>query len=176
VPTDELEVPLAVRAAAFVRPSRVLRRPVRMVRYDALWPGERVEFGVSLSGLMYRRAPADFAPIARAVHATCPEVGTGRWVDRWGGVVDGPAGLPPAESATRGARRRRHRAPGSTPGPERTRTRGRALRLACGVGGLGLGIPLVLGALGDGVAGPVGAVACLIGVSALAGLVPARRR
>lgn len=108
---DDDQVPLAVRATAFAQPSRVLRRPVRMVRYDALWPGGRVEFGVSLVGLMYRRMPADFEPVDRAVHATCPEVGTGRWIDRWGGIVDGPAAPAPAGAEARGARRRRYRPP-----------------------------------------------------------------
>jgi hypothetical protein len=175
VPTDD-DVPVAVRATAFVGPSRVLRRPVRMVRYDALWPGERVSFGVDLVGLMYRGAPADFSPIHRAVHATCPEVGVGRWVDRWGGVVDGPADTAPAEVEARGARRRRHRPPESAQDPAKAHARSLGWRLAGGAAGLGVGGPLVLGASSDGAAGPIGAVCCLVGVSTLATAVGGRRR
>jgi hypothetical protein len=133
-----------------------------------------VTFGVSLVGLMYRRAPADFQPIERAVHATCPAVGTGRWVDSRGGVVDGPAAGAPAGAEARGARRQRHRPPGTAPDATRVRARGRRLRLASGVAGLGLGIPLVLAAPSAEVAGPVGVVCCLVGASALAALLPGR--
>lgn len=87
---ETVEQPFAVRATAFIRPSRWLHHPVRLVRYDAYWSDGRVDFDVSLTKMMYRGYPPDFAPIDESVHAHCPEVGTGRWVGQHGGVVEGP--------------------------------------------------------------------------------------
>jgi hypothetical protein len=87
---ETADQPVAVRATAFIRPSRWLHRPVRLVTYDAYWSDGRVVFDVSLIKMMYRGFPADFAPIDESVHAHCPEVGTGQWVDGYGRVVEGP--------------------------------------------------------------------------------------
>jgi hypothetical protein len=98
--------PVAVRAVALALPARWSRRTVRRVRYDALWPGGRVEFDVSLVDMMSRGAPADYSPISHAVNDRCPEVGAGPWIDDWAFEVDGPAlpeGRPvdPGEGARR---------------------------------------------------------------------------
>jgi len=90
--------PAAVRAAAFVVPARWSRRSVRRVRYDALWPDGHVEFDVSLVDIMFRGAPADYSPVARAVDDGCPEVGAGPWIDEHATEVDGP-GLPAGRPA-----------------------------------------------------------------------------
>jgi hypothetical protein len=103
---ETVDQPVAVRATAFIRPSRWLHRPVRLVRYDAYWGDGRVDFDVSLSKMMYRGYPADFAAIDESVHANCPEVGTGRWVNEFGGVVEGPTQPdpnPPGNGGTRTA-------------------------------------------------------------------------
>lgn len=98
--------PVAVRAAAFTVPSRWSERPVRRVRYDALWPDGHVEFDVSLVDTMYRGAPADYSPVARAVDDRCPEVGAGPWIDESASEVEGP-GVPPGRPGDprEGARR-----------------------------------------------------------------------
>jgi hypothetical protein len=163
---------VAVRATAFIGRSKWLRRPVRRVRYDAYWADGRVGFNVSLIGAMYRGSPADFAPVRDAVHAHCPEVGTGSWVDERGGVIDGPSEVdrnpPGAESGRRqefGATRR-----------DLSQTERAGLRLGIGAVLVGVGIALVVGPLGEGIAGAVGAVLCLVGLATLAGLVPVKRR
>ena len=86
------EKPVAVRATAFTRPSRWLQRPVRLVRYDAYWADGGVDFDVSLSQMMYRGYPADFAAIDEAVHDHCPEVGTGSgWASSAASLRDPPS-------------------------------------------------------------------------------------
>jgi hypothetical protein len=165
-----LDLPVAARATAFIGPSRWLRRPVRMVRYDACWPDGRVEFNVSLSKAMYRGWPADFAPVSDSVHAHCPDVGTGQWVDERGQVTEGPAlgdpnpplrGIPRQHGATR---------------RDLTPKARLAWRLGGGAALIGLGVLLLAGPAGDGIGGAVGAVCCLSGVAVLAGLVPKSRR
>lgn len=64
---------------------------MRVVRYDTYWSDGRVDFDVSLSKVMYRRYPADFADIEENVHEHCPEVGVGQRVGERGGVVEGPS-------------------------------------------------------------------------------------
>jgi hypothetical protein len=89
--TDDL--PVAFRARSRVEPSRWLRRPKRVLSYDARWADGREQLDVDLVELMYRRAPADYAVTRDAMLANCPEAGTGRWVwYAWGSVVqDDPA-------------------------------------------------------------------------------------
>ncbi|MDO9409414.1 hypothetical protein [Patulibacter sp.] len=166
---SDRESPSAVRAAASVRPSRWRRRPRRFVRYDALWADGRVELDVGLSDAMYRGHPADFEPVRRAVHAACPEVGTGRWVDDRGAVIDGPGAPASTAPGADGGRPRAYRPP-----QDRRWASPRTWRLAGGSAAVAVGVPLVTGVLGDGVAGPVGVVLCLSGVAALAGLRPGR--
>jgi len=128
--------PVAVRAVAFTVPSRWSRRPVRRVRYDALWPDGHVDFDVSLVDTMYRGAPADYSPVEHAVSGRCPEVGAGPWIDELAFEVDGP-GLPEGRpgSRTKGARRSFHPA---ADGPERQR---RALsRVVVGIALLAVGM------------------------------------
>jgi len=99
--------PVAVRAAAFTAPSRWSKRPMRSVRYDALWPNGRIDFDISLVDTMYRGAPADYSPVAQAVNDRCPEVGAGPWIDELGFEVEGPS-LPAgrAGGGTEGSRQR----------------------------------------------------------------------
>jgi hypothetical protein len=150
--------PVAVRATGFIGESRWRRRPVRRVLYDACWADGRVEFDVSLTAAMYRGWPADFGPIEDSVHANCPEVGTGRWVNGFAAVVDGPEVENP-----------------NPPGPRSSRAR-LAWRLSLGVVLLGVGILLLTGPAGDGVLGGVSALCALAGLVTLAGAVPRRFR
>jgi hypothetical protein len=158
--------PVAVRAAAFARPSRWRRRPRRVVRYDALGADGRVRLDVDLGDALGPGYPADLSPVRRAIHDACPEDGTGRWIDRAGAVVDGPGPPSSSDPRARGGRPQRYRPPTDEPAAAVPRT----WRLGVGVLGLATGVPLVSGLLGDGVAGPVGVVLCLTGVATLAGL------
>jgi hypothetical protein len=73
-------LPTVFRAVAEIRPSRWLRRPKRVIRYDARWPDGRVEMDVHLVALMYRRAPADYSVVKQVMDEQCPETGAGPWV------------------------------------------------------------------------------------------------
>jgi hypothetical protein len=169
---ETVDQPLAVRATAFIGPSRWLHRPVRLVRYDAYWADGRVDFDVSLTKMMYRGYPADFAPIDESVHAHCPEVGTGRWVGQHGGVVEGPTRPEPNPPETYGGRPRKYRPAKRRPNPKVNR----AWRLGRGVAGLGLGVFLTTGPISDGIAGVVGVIFCAGGLASLAGLIPGKNR
>jgi hypothetical protein len=79
VPVDKL-LPFAFRATAYFRTSRWLRRRVRAFRYDVIWPDGHIDCDIDLVEVMYRRAPADYAVMKRAMHDESPEVGTGPWV------------------------------------------------------------------------------------------------
>ena len=163
--------PVAARAVAFIGPSRWLRRPVRMLRYDTRWPDGRVEYDVSLVKTMYRGWPADFAPIDERVHAHCPEIGTGPLVTEAGWVVEGPENRD--ANAPRDVRGRpaKYRAVKREPNPRAQL----AWRLAAGLAALGVGVWLITTA-GDGVLGWVGVLCGLGGLAGLANLVPRRRR
>lgn len=90
VPADA-RVPFAFRATAYMGRSRWLHRRFRAFRYDAMWEDGRVDHDVDLVELMYRRAPADYDVTKRAMHAGCPEWGTGPWIAYpYGNPVDGP--------------------------------------------------------------------------------------
>jgi hypothetical protein len=164
--------PIAIRATAFIGESRRLRRPVRRVRYDACWADGRVQFDVSLVSAMYRGSPADFAPLEDSVHKNCPEIGTGRWVNEFAQVVDGPSELDPNPPGPRGGRPRTHGVIRREPTPAVRR----AWRLGVGVAGLGGGILLLTGPSTDGILGVVGVLCCLTGLAALAGRIPRRLR
>ena len=69
-PADDV---VAVRATAVIEQSGWLRRPVRLIRYDAVRTSGQVDFDVRLPRVMYRGQPADFATVRDAVHAHCPE-------------------------------------------------------------------------------------------------------
>lgn len=169
---ETAEKPFAVRATAFIRPSTWLQRPVRLVRYDAYWADGRVDFDVSLSRMMYRGHPADFAAIDESVHAHCPEVGTGRWVGEFGGVVEGPTETGPNPPANvRGTPRKF-----GVPRYQLNTKVNRAWRLGGGVALLSLGMFLTTGPLSDGIAGFVGVLCCASGMASLAGLIPSRNR
>jgi hypothetical protein len=168
-PTDQ---PIAIRATAFIGESNRLRRPVRRVRYDACWADGRVGFDVSLVTAMYRGSPADFVPIDDSVHENCPEVGTGRWVNEFAQVVDGPGDLDPNPPGPRGGRPRKHGPIRREPNPKARL----AWRLGAGTAGLGGGILLLTGPSTDGILGPVGVLCCVAGAAALAGLIPRRLR
>lgn len=164
--------PVAVRATAFIRPSRWLHRPVRLVRYDAFWADGRLDFDVSLLKMMYRGFPADYAPIDESVHAHCPEVGTGQWVDDYGRVVEGPTEINPNPPGDRGGVRRKHGVSRHDSNPKLKR----AWRLGRGVAGLGIGVFLTTGPVSDGIGGFVGVMFCIGGLASLAGLIPGKNR
>jgi hypothetical protein len=137
--------PVAVRATAFIRPSRWLHRPLRLVRYDAYWANGRVDFNVRLSQVMYRGHPADFAAIDES-----------------------PAELDPKSAAGAGGVRRKY-------GVSRYQTNKKldaAWRLGGGGAGTGLGTLLLTGPMSDGPVGFVGVLCLLGGLSALAGFIP----
>ena len=164
--------PIAVRATAFIGPSRWLHRPVRLVTYDAYWADGRVDFDVSLSKMMYRGFPADFAAIDESVHAHCPETGTGRWVNEFGGVVEGPAQTDPNPQGTGRGVPRKFGVPRYQPNTKAHR----GWRLGGGMAGLGLGVFLTTGPISDGIGGFVGVIFCVGGLASLAGLIPRKRR
>ena len=164
--------PVAVRATAFIRPSRWRHRPVRLVTYDAHWADGRVDFGVSLSKMMNRGYPADFAAIDESVHAHCPEVGTGQWVDDFGRVVEGPTEINPNPLGNRGGVPRMYGVSRYESNPKANR----AWRLGRGVAGLGIGVFLITGPVSDGIGGFVGVLFCIGGLASLAGLIPDRNR
>lgn len=83
------DLPEVFRAEARIEPSRFLRRPRRVLHYDAAWPDGRIMTDVHLVDLMYRRAPADFEVVKRVLDECCPEVGTGPWVEYPTGRVIG---------------------------------------------------------------------------------------
>lgn len=164
--------PVAVRATAFIRPSKWRHRTRRLVRYDAYWADGHVDFGVDLSTMMYRGHPADFATVDERVHAHCPEIGTGQWVDEAGRVVEGPELTDPDPQANRTGTPRKYRAPGYEPNIKARR----AWRLGGGAAGLTLGVLLLTGSAGEGFAGFAGMLCPLFGLSSLAGLIPGKRR
>jgi hypothetical protein len=170
--TETVDQPVAVRATAFIRPSRWLHHPVRLVTYDACWADGRVGFDVSLSKMMYRGFPADFAAIDESVHAHCPEVGTGPWVDEFGRVVEGPAQVDPNHQGRGRGERRKYGVSRYESNPKVDR----AWRLGRGVAGLGLGAFLTVGPVSHGIAGFVGVIFCAGGLASLAGLIPSQRR
>ncbi|WP_043470611.1 hypothetical protein [Arthrobacter sp. Rue61a] len=174
---ETVERPVAVRATAFNKPSRWLRRPTRFVRYDACWADGRVDFDVSLTQVMYRGHPADFAAVEQSVNAQCPEVGTGEWVDEFGRVVDGPdqSGSRPPGARRRpstGGQRRKYGVSGYE---SYTKWRS-AWRFGGGVLGVGVGVVLILGPVGAWWAGPVGVVCFVCGLAGLASLVMGKNR
>jgi hypothetical protein len=159
---------VAVRATGFIGESRWRRRPVRRVRYDACWPDGRVEFDVNLTAAMYRGWPTDFEPISDSVHANCPEVGTGRWVNGSAAVIDGPEVENPNPPGPRSGWRGRS-------GVVRPRVR-LAWRLSSGVVALGGGLLLITGPVSDDILASVGAFCALVGLVTLARAVPHRFR
>jgi hypothetical protein len=143
-----------------------------MVRYDAYWADGRLDFGVDLSRMMYRGYPADFATVDESVHAQCPEVGTGQWVDEAGRVVDGPTETDPNPPPNPKGTPRKYGVSRYQPDP----TANRAWRLGIGAVSLGLGLYLVTAPISDGIGGFVGALCSIFGLSSLAGLVPKKYR
>ena len=88
MPADRPDV---FRAVASIEPSRWLRRPRRVLRYDAHWDDGRVETDVNLVTYMYRRAPADYSMVKKAIDDACPPVGPGAWVEYpYGNVLPDP--------------------------------------------------------------------------------------
>lgn len=169
---ETVDKPVAVRATAFIRPSRWRHQPVRRVRYDAYWADGQVDFDVRLSKMMYRRSPADFAVITASVDAHCPQVGTGRWVDEIGRVVEGPAQPDPNPLGNRAGERRKYEV---SRHESNTKTK-RAWRLGRGVAYLGIGVFLTTGPIRDGIAGFVGVIFCIVGLASVATLVPRKNR
>ncbi|KQR01900.1 hypothetical protein ASF72_12050 [Arthrobacter sp. Leaf141] len=120
---------------------------------------------------MYRGQPADFATVSDAVHAHCPEVGPGFWIDQAGRVVDGPARTNPDPPKSRGVPRKY--------GVSTRVADARAInawRLGGGAAGLSLGLVLIAGPMGRGFGGFLGALCVLIGLAALAGLARNKRK
>lgn len=85
------DLPEFCRAEVRIEPSRFLRRPRRVLHYDAAWPDGRIVTDVHLTALMYRRAPADYAVVKRVMDDHRPEVGIDPWVEYpTGGVIGAP--------------------------------------------------------------------------------------
>jgi hypothetical protein len=163
--------PVAVRAVAFVAPSRWSRRTVRRVRYDALWPSGRVEFDVSLVDAMYRGAPADYSPVAHAVDDRCPELGAGPWIDGSASEIEGPALLEGRPLDAREGRRRRFRPPSDQP----RRSSATAWRAAVGLVLLAIGVAGLAATGFEGFAAFGAFVPTTIGLALLGGLLERRR-
>lgn len=137
---------------------------MRLVSYDACWADGRVDFGVDLSKMMYRGYPADFAAIDECVHAHCPEVGIGRWVDEVGRVVEGPTQTDPNPPTNVRGTPRKYGVSRYQPNTKANRT----WRLGAGAAMLSLGIFLTTGPISDGFAGFVGVLCCASGLASLA--------
>jgi hypothetical protein len=163
---------VGVRATAYIRPSRWLRRPVRLIRYDAFWADGRLDFGVRLSKVMYRGHPADFATVDESVHAHCPEVGTGLWVDEAGRVVDGPTRTDPSSSIGVRGVPRKYGVPRYQANPKAIR----AWRLGGGAAGLGIGVFLITGPMSGGIGGFLGVLFVVFGLASLAGLIRSKHK
>ncbi|ANP73509.1 hypothetical protein PA27867_2565 [Cryobacterium arcticum] len=161
-----------MRATGFIGESRWRRQPVARVRYDACWADDRVEFDVNLTDVMLRGWPAGLKPIVDSVHANCPEVGTGRWVNGFAAVVDGPEAENPNPPGPRSGWPGRSGVARHWPGP-RARL---AWRLILGVVALGAGLLLITGPVRDSVLASVGAFCAVGGLVILAGAVPRRFR
>lgn len=170
---ESAEKPVAVRAVAFIGISRWRHRPERRVRHDAYWADGRVDFDVSLSKMMYRGYPADFAPIENAVHEHCPEFGVGHWVDEFARVVDGPRPPEPTPPVGGWGRPREYR-----PTKKAPTAGGRlARRLGASVIGLAAGVFVLRVSDGQGFPGMLGALVVLFSLAPLLSLLlPARRR
>jgi hypothetical protein len=134
--------PLAIRAIASVRPSLILRRPRRVCYYDAFWPNGWVQRNISPSALMYQRDPADYSVFEKHLHAACPEVGVGSWIDYCGSNLDAVIGDVPVEPPTGLGHRVDYEEPG-VPRPDRSRRR-RAQKLGVGAGSLIVGGALII--------------------------------
>lgn len=162
--------PVAVRATAFLSDSRWRGRPNRRVSFDAWWPDGRVEVDVPLASTM-RQHPADFSALEEQLLANCPKVGVGPWLDEVGREVEGPDdSAVPATPVRRGtAHVSGERRPGLTAAERR------GWRVALGLVMAAIGAAL-LGVVRDGPAGPIGVVCVLVGVAALAGLLPREKR
>jgi hypothetical protein len=131
-----------------------------------------LDFDVDLPAMMYRGFPADFAAIDESVHAHCPEVGTGQWVDDFGRVVEGPTEINPNPPGNRGGERRKYGVSRYEPNTKANR----AWRLGRGVAGLGIGVFLMTGPVSDGIGGFVGVIVGIGGLASLAGLIPRKHR
>lgn len=135
-----------------------------MCRYDALHHDGHVETDVRIT-VMYRRSPADFETVSRTVHHSCPEVGTGAWVDAAGRVLDGPGPFDHT-GPLRNGRRVPWPVREARPDPRR------ASRWRAALGGATLvaGVVLLVRTAGDGPFGALGALSALLGAAALATL------
>lgn len=141
---------------------------MRLIRYDAYWAGGYVDFDVSLTKMMYRGSPADFAAIKESVHDHCPEVGTGQWVGEFGAVVPGPTQPEPDQTGNVRGTPSKY----GVSHDESYKKSGRRWGVGFGATSLSLGLYLVIGPLSDGFTGFVGVLCVIFGVSALAGLLP----
>jgi hypothetical protein len=88
------ERPDVFRAVACMEPSRWwwITRPRRILHYDAFWDDGRIEYDVDLVEYMYRRAPADYSVVKKAIDDACPPEGTGAWVEYpYGNILPDPS-------------------------------------------------------------------------------------
>lgn len=165
---------MAVRAVASFRESRWTGRRTRVCRYDAYWADGRVDFDVDLVKAMYRGYPADFEPIDRVVHAECPEVGAGPWVDERGMITDGPT--PEELPGLSGVGRPRPYRDDQDPRTALQQTTDRAWRVGPGVAALAIGILMLTRSSDSGALGVIGVVCVIIGLASLASLLTGRAR
>ena len=151
--------PVAVRAAAFIGPSRWLHRRVHLVRYDAYWADGRLDFEV----------------LEESVHGHCPEVGTGQWVGECGGVVAGP--IQPELNPPGNVRGTRWEYGVSSYASYKKAHRKLSVGfVGFGVASLILSLYLLTGPGRDGFGGPVGVLCLIFGLSALSRLIPKKSR
>ena len=103
--SETADQPVAVRARAHIGTSKWLRRPVRLVCYDARWANGRVEFDVNIYKVVLREMhTTDKEAIFQSMNATCPEAGIGQWVHVRFGVIDVYSGPEPTAPKNRGGR------------------------------------------------------------------------
>jgi hypothetical protein len=157
--------PLAIRAIASVRPSLILRRPRRVCYYDAFWPNGWVQRNISPSALMYQRDPADYSVFEKQLHAACPEVGVGSWIDYFGSNLDAVIGDVPVEPPTGLGRRVDYEEPG-VPRPDHSRRR-RTQKLGVGASSLIVGGALIILNGSTGFLAFIGLAFCMAGLALL---------
>ena len=129
-PADEVPA-VAVRATASTRLSTWSRRPVRVVRHDALGADGSVVLDVDPARALGHPHPADLSVVLGTLALTTPRDGRGPWVHASGGVMTGgPDGPDPGSPAPGTGRRTAWRDPVE---PRTTRRRTSSLLLVAGV-------------------------------------------
>lgn len=168
---DATDLPVAVRAVAFMGMTRHGQALQRRVRYDVYWADGRMAFDVDLSKMMHRGSAADFYVVEREAHSHCPELGAGQWIGASGSVVEGPSQpepTPPENLKGRpqlfGAEKIRNE--------EQFHKTSLVWRLVIGTLALAFGLYVVFGAGRTGVFGFLGLLCCFAGFLLLLSSLP----